>query len=148
MKKVVLTLLAVIVSVGLLAAAGFAGYRIGYRQGALTTNTQATNNAPFMHGFVHPDIPMQNFGRNLERGFGRGIGPMNFGMRGGGFGFGLFGPLMFLGRILFWALVVLFIYWLFTKSGWQLIRKPQPAVATPNVESAPIETPSSEEKAP
>jgi hypothetical protein len=89
---------------------------------------------------------MHNFSRDLDRGFGRGFGPGGFGMRGGMMGFGFFGPLMFLGRLLFWALVIWFAYWLFTKSGWQLTRKSQPVVDSPTVEPAPVEAPTPEEK--
>lgn len=141
MKKALLTLLVVIVALGLLAGAGFAGYRIGYRQGALSTNTNtATNNTPFMHGapFMHPNMPMQNFGRDLDRNFNHGMRFNEFGMRGGR-GFGFFPPLMFLGRILFWTLIALFIYWLFTRSGWQVTRKTQPVAAAPKA-AAPVET--------
>ena len=139
MKKVLLTLLVVIVAVGFLVGAGFAGYRIGYRQGALSTSTNTTsnnNNTPFMHGFQfgQKDMPMQNFGRDLDRNFNRGMRPGGFGVRGG-MGFGFFPPLMFLGQILFWGLIILFAYWLFTKSGWQLTRTRQP-VEAPKVEAS------------
>ena len=146
MKKVLLTLLAVLVVAGVLAGTGFAGYRIGYRQGTLTTSDGS--NVPFVHPFqMSPrDMPMHNFGRDLDRSFDRNFGPQGFGMRGG---MGFFAPLMFLGRILFWGLVIWFVYWLFTRSGWQLTRKPQP-VSQPVVESpraeTTAETSSSEEK--
>ena len=56
---------------------------------------------------------------DFERGFHR-----EFGMRGvPGMGFGFFSPLMFLGRIAILALIVWFIYWLFTRSGWRLTRE-------------------------
>ncbi|MFT3893132.1 MAG: hypothetical protein QM730_16000 [Anaerolineales bacterium] len=135
MKKVLLTLLTVIVALGLLAGAGYAGYRFGYQRATLTANINTPNNTPYMHGFVHPDVPMQNFGRELDRGFGRGMG---FGMHGG-MGFGFFGPLMFLGRILFWGLIIWFAYWLFTRSGWQLTRKAQTVAPAPVVEASASE---------
>ena len=140
MKKVLLTILAVIVVAGVLAGAGFAGYRIGYQQGAhstLTTNTTPNDKTPFMHPFGFQDMPMHNFGRDSDRGFSRGFGPGGFGMRGG---MGFFAPLMFLGRILFWGLVIWFAYWLFTKSGWKLSRTLQP------VESPKVEVPAPTEK--
>ena len=140
MKKVLLTILAVIVVAGVLAGAGFAGYRIGYQQGAhstLTTNTTPNDKTPFMHPFGFQDMPMHNFGRDSDRGFSHGFGPGGFGMRGG---MGFFAPLMFLGRILFWGLVIWFAYWLFTKSGWKLSRTPQP------VESPKVEVPAPTEK--
>jgi len=141
MKKVVLTLLVVVVAAGLLAGAGFAGYRIGYSQAALSTKTTIDKDTPYVHGFpfMHPTMPMQNFSRDLDRSFNRGMGMDNFGMRGR-VGFGLFSPMMLLGRILFWVLVIWFIYWLFTKSGWHLTRKPQ------SVENPKVETSTPEEK--
>jgi len=143
MKKVLLTLLAVIVVLGVLAGAGFAGYRLGYQQGAQSTSTSnnTPNNLPFMHGFQFgpQDMPMRNFGRDFDRNFQRGIRPGGFGMRGG-MGFGFFAPLMFLGRILFWGLIIWFAYWLFTRSGWLLTRTRQP------VESPKVETPAPQEK--
>ena len=131
MKKVLLTLLAIIVMVGALAGAGFTGYRIGIKQAAPSGTTE--NVAPFKHDFQFgpQDMPMHNFGRDLNRGFNRGFGPSNRGM-----GFGFFPPMMFLGRIAFWGLAILFIYWLFTKSGWQLTRKQQP-VTEKTVEPEP-----------
>lgn len=146
MKKVLLTLLTVVVALGLLAGAGFAGYRFGFQRAALSANTNTTpNNTPYMHGFVHPDMPMQNFGRDFEGGFSRGMEPRGFGMRGG-MGFGFFGPLMFLGRILFWGLIIWFVYWLFTRSGWQLTRKTQPVAPATVMESTPAKASTSDEK--
>ena len=145
MKKVFFTLLAVIVVAGLLAGAGFVGYRIGAQQ--ITRVTSDSKNAPFVHRFQfgQNDMPMHNFGRSPDRNFERGFGPRGFGMRGG---MGFFFPFMFLGRILFWGLIILFAYWLFTRSGWQLTRKPQP-VSQPVAKSPTVETTeatSSEEK--
>ncbi len=120
MKKVLLTLLAVIVVLGLFAAAGYTGYRFGYAQGAQVT---ANGDVPRPNQQLRPfddfgrGMPMHNFGfgREMRRGFGMGGFPM--------MGFGFFGPLMFLGRILVLALVVGLIYWLFTRSGWRLTRQ-------------------------
>ena len=103
----------------------------------LTTNTTPNDKTPFMHPFGFQDMPMHNFGRDSDRGFSRGFGPGGFGMHGG---MGFFAPLMFLGRILFWGLVIWFAYWLFTKSGWKLSRTPQP------VESPKVEVPAPTEK--
>jgi len=120
MKKVLLTLLAIMVIAGALAGAGFAGYRIGYKQAALTGTPE--NVMPFNHDFQFGprDMPMLNFGKDFNRGFNREFGPGGRGME-----FGFFPPLMFLGRIAFWVLAILFVYWLFTKSGWQLTRRQQ-----------------------
>jgi hypothetical protein len=131
MKKVLLTLLGIIVAVGLLATAGFAGYRLGFAQGARIT-VNANSNAPRpqepqvrpFNGFGPRGMPFHNFGfgRGIRRGFGMGGFPM--------MGFGFFGPLMFLGRILILGLVIWFIYWLFTRSGWHLVRT-APVTNTP-----------------
>lgn len=129
MKKVLLILLAIIVIAGALAGAGFAGYRIGYKQAALAGTTE--NGVPFHHNFQFDpqDMPMHNFGNGSDRNFNRGMVPSNFGMTRRGMGFGFFPPLMFLGRIVFWGLVIWFVYWLFTKSGWQLTRTHQPVTS-------------------
>lgn len=119
MKKVILGLLAVLVVLGLFAAAGYAGYRFGYAQGIQTAaNGKATS--PELRPFDQAGprgMPMHRFG--FERGFQRGWGPGGFPMMG----FGFF-PLMFLGRLVMFALIVWFIYWLFTRSGWRLTRQP------------------------
>lgn len=140
MKKVFLTLLAVIITVGVLAGVGFAGYRLGYQQGA---QSRSDANVTFVHPFLlePKDMPMHNFGRGLDRNVERGFGPQGFGMRGG---MGFFPPFMFLGRILFWGLIIWFAYWLFTRSGWQLTRKPQPVAESSKAETK--ETASAEEK--
>src|SRR5512133_42392 len=136
MKKILLSLLAVVLIVGLLGAAGFAGYQFGYRQGALSTsngNAQVSplpgnnrNNGP-------NGMPMHNFG------FGRGFGMRGFGIirHGGMMGFGFFSPLMFLLRILFWALVIWVIYLLITRSGWRLTRQTTEVHPVPVPPAAP-----------
>jgi hypothetical protein len=122
MKKVLLTLLGIIVVLGVLAGAGFTGYRIGYQQGAVANTDGIT--VPLMHGFrLDPqEMPMHNFGRGFDRDAVRG----GYTMMGRGMGF--FPPFMAIGRLLFWALVIWFAYWLFTKSGWRITRvDPNPA---------------------
>ena len=133
MKKVLLTLLAILVVLGVFAAAGFTGYRFGYAQGAQgIANGDAPR--PELRSFdeVGPrGMPMHNFGfgRGMHRGFGMGGFPM--------MGFGFFYPLMFLGRILVLALIVWLIYWLLTRSGWRLTR--QSPVQTTESNSSKIE---------
>ena len=119
MKKVLLTLLVTILVLGLFAAAGYTGYRFGYAQGV-----QATANGDVLRPGLRPfddfgprGMPMHNFG--FGRGFNRGFGPGGFPMMG----FGFFSPLMLLGRIAVLALIVWFVYWLFTRSGWRLTRQ-------------------------
>lgn len=139
MKRVLLTLLTIVVVLGLFAATGYAGYRIGYMRGAQITANNGTPNQQTPNQQVRP---FGNFDRRgpLPRGFGDGFGrgplrPFRFGgfpMLGMGFGiFGLFG---FLVRIAVFGLIIWFIYWLFTRSGWRLTRtvpatEPQPKPA-------------------
>ena len=131
MKKVLLTLLAVVVVLGLFAATGYAGYRFGYVQGAQrTADGQVPEFRPF-DGMGPNRMPMQNFGDRLDRDFDRGFGPGGFAMRG----FGFF-PLLFLGWIAILALIVWFVYWLLTRSGWRLTR----TVQTVETQSKPAET--------
>jgi hypothetical protein len=117
MKRTLLTLLAVVVVIGLFGAVGFAGYRFGLARGAQTTgNAEATRpEIRRFDDFGPHRMPMHDF--EFGRGARRGLGgfPM--------LGFGFFGPLMFLGRILVLALIVWFIYWLLTRSGWRLTRE-------------------------
>ena len=128
MKKVLLTILTLIVVLGLFAATGYAGYRFGYVQGAqLTASGDAPQRRPFDD--VGPrGMPMHNLGREIERGFNRGFRPDGFRRMG----FGFFSPILFLGRIALWGLVLWLIYWLFTRSGWRLTRTPPAAVTTPS----------------
>jgi hypothetical protein len=70
------------------------------------------------------------FGRGLQREFRPGGFPM--------MGFGFFPLFGFLWRIAILALIVGLVYWLFTRSGWQLTRT-QPA-QTVETQSQPVET--------
>ena len=145
MKKVLLTLLGIILVVGILAGAGFVGYRIGYKQGAARTisSLKGTAKLPqqnngvnpqgqpmmrnFGNGFGPQGMPMmRNFGNGFERGFNRGFGPGGFGMMGRDQGFGFFGPLQFLVHVALWALVIWVIYMVIKGSGWKLSLTRQP----------------------
>ena len=68
MKKVLLILLTIVVVLGLFAAAGYAGYRIGYMRGAqLTINSDTPNQQ--IRPFGNSDRPgMPNFGNDFGRG--------------------------------------------------------------------------------
>lgn len=114
MKKVLLTLLAVVVILGMLAGAGFAGYRYGYIQGA------SGEAAPFArgHGLGWQRMPMHNFERGIAPGFQRGFGPGGFGMMDRGGGFWFFSPWRLLIQIAVLGLVVWLVYKLLT--GWRL----------------------------
>ncbi len=116
MKKILLTLLTVVVILGAAAGIGFAGYRIGYVQGAA-----ADGNTPF---FMRPDrIPPHDM-PGFRRDFGLWRQPYPMPMMGRGiFGFDLFAPLRFLWNIAVLALIVWFVYWLFTQSGWRITRQ-------------------------
>ena len=143
MKKVLLTLLGIIVVAGILAGAGFVGYRMGYNRSAVAVSNRAAQlpqqnkdfnqrGMPMMRGFGNDfGMPMHNFGNGFERGFGPGgFGMMN---RGRG-GFGLFGSLLHLAVL---ALIIWVAYKLFKGSGWTLTRQTAPAakVEAPEVES-------------
>ena len=134
MKKVILTLLGIIVVLGLFAAAGFAGYRLGFAQGArlignATRPQQPQQVRPF-DNFGPRGMPMRPFGNDFGRGIRRGFG--GFPMMGF-----FFGPLRLLVPLLVLALFVWFIYWLFTRSGWQLVRTTQTTTTTPTPPPAP-----------
>jgi hypothetical protein len=122
MKRLLLTLLGIILVLGLFAAAGYTGYRVGYVQGLQQTIANGDSIPrelrPF-DSFGPQRMPMHNFG--FERGFGRGFDRGRFPMMG----FGFFSPLMFLGQIFVLALIIAFIYWVFTRSGWQITRTNQ-----------------------
>ena len=133
MKRVFLIILGIVVVLGVLAGTGFAGYQIGLRQGARASNDEI---GPFLD---RPNFDLERgpfaFDRGFERRFDRGFPHGGFQMiRRGGFGF--FGPFMFLGHILFWGLIILLVYWLFTRSGWRLTRTEQTVQQTsPNVQT-------------
>lgn len=115
MKRILLALLSIIVLLGLFGAAGYAGYRFGYAQGAQAT---VNGDAPQVRRFDEfSPRGMHNFG--MDREFQRGFGPGRFPMMR----FGFFSPLMWLGPIAVLALIVLFMYWLFTRSGWRVTRQ-------------------------
>jgi len=115
MKRILLTLLVVIIGLGLFAASGYAGYRFGYAQGVQAT---ANEDAPLprlrpFEDFGPREMPRHDFG--FDRGFGRSRFPM--------MGFGFFSPLLFLGQIAILALIIWFIVWLFTRRDRRLTRQ-------------------------
>ena len=125
MKRVLLSLLVVVLILGALGAAGFAGYQFGYRQGALSSNGNAPV-APRGGNFGPGEMPMHNFG--FDRGFSGGFGMMHRGIA-----FGFFSPFLFLARIAFWALVIWAIYMLVTRSGWRLTKTTTTGATPPPV---------------
>ncbi|MEP7136330.1 MAG: hypothetical protein ABI904_15485 [Chloroflexota bacterium] len=139
MKKVLLTLLGIIVVIGILAGAGFAGYRMGYMRGALVSADGTTKLPGWDKAFGPQGMPMHNFGNGFERGFNnvpghQGFGMMQQGMHGRGSGF--FSPLFFLIRIAFWGLVIWLAYKFIKGSGWHLSLTRQTA-ESPKAEPAP-----------
>lgn len=132
MKKVLLVLFAVVLVAAGLGAAGYTGYRFGYAQGV-----QSASN-----GELQQMLPGFAFGPNRMpmhgHWFDRDIGPeRGFDMRPGGrMGFGLFGPVLFLLQLGFWAFVIWAIYTLVMRSGWRLTRTTQPVETPP----APADT--------
>lgn len=134
MKRLLLTLLAVVLVIGVLTGAGYAGYQIGFRQGARTSingDTSPSVGRPDFN-FERAPFPLERgFERSFDRGFSHGGFRM---MRRDGFGF--FGPFIFLGHIAFWGLIILLVYLLFTRSGWRLTRTEQTIQnTTPTVET-------------
>jgi hypothetical protein len=130
MKKVLVSLLAALVVLGLFGAIGYAGYRFGYAQGAQAAPSTADGQAPELRpfdGWNPRRMPMHDFGfeRRFERGFGRRSFPM--------MGLGFF-PLIFVGRIIVFALIIWFVYWLVTRSGWRLTRQTTETVPPPKTE--------------
>lgn len=113
MKKVLFTLLAVIVIVGVLAGSGYAGYRIGYNQGATDSG-----NLPLFGRWGHMN---PNLMPRFDGDFGYHMQPYGSPMMGRG-NFGFFSLFRLLWNVAILALVVWFVYWLFTKSGWRIVR--------------------------
>ncbi len=158
MKRFLLSLLVIVLALGLLGAAAFAGYRVGLIRGMLVSSSGNSQTVrPGLRQNPNPfGMPMHNFGSG--RGFnfdGRG-GMMRRGM---GFGFGLFPIFGFgfglLARLLFWGLIIAGIVWLVTRSGWRLTRTAPVAAApaattttTTTVVETPPPAPTSDEENP
>ena len=145
MKRILLTLLGIILVIGVLAGAGFVGYRIGLNQG-VQKSANGGIPLPARPNRLGP-LGIPNFDREFDRGFNREFPRGGFRMMHRG-GFGFFGPLMFLGHIAFWGLIILLVYLLFTRSGWRItrtqttIQSPSPSVGA---ESKPQEPESKNE---
>lgn len=115
MNKVLLTLLAIIVVLGALGGAGYAGFRIGYIQGA----SGSGNVTRF--GNMNPNLmPMHRFDNDFGPRFDSYRSPM---VRRGDFGMNFFSPFRLLWNIAILGLIIWFVYWLFTKSGWRITRE-------------------------
>jgi len=139
MKRILLTLLALVVFAGVLAGAGFAGYRIGYQQGVQAASDSNTTVLPFGRGNDRNfrRMPMPYFGQDMPR-FQRGFGPGGWRMMPFGRGFGFFSPIRLLIQLAFLGLIVWLVYKLLT--GWRFSLT-RPAVESPRVEPAqPVES--------
>ncbi len=127
MKKVLISLLVIVIAIGLLGAAGYAGYRYGFTQGMITASSNGADGQSVgpRFGMTPRGMPMHEFG--FQRGFDRdGIGMI--GRTGFGFRiFPLFGLLVWL---LFLGLIAAAIYWLVARSGWRLTRTSPAATTT------------------
>jgi len=137
MKRILFTLLAAVLVIGVLAGAGYAGYQFGFRQGAHTASNGDALQPPFVRGknFDPAERPALPLDRGFERRFDRGFPHGGFRIMNRG-GFGFFSPFMFLGHIALWGLILLLAYLLFTRSGWRLTRTEQTVQKTsPNVET-------------
>lgn len=137
MKRILLTLLAAVLVIGVLVGAGYAGYQFGFRQGAHIASNGDALQPPFVRGpnFDPEERPAFPLDRGFERRFNRGFQHGGFRIINRG-GFGFFSASMFLGHIALWGLILLLVYLLFTRSGWRLTRTEQTVQRTsPNVES-------------
>lgn len=126
MKKWLIRILLVVVAIGALAGAGFAGYRIGLSQGVQLSGN--FDDAPrFVERFHKDGIPGLPLGvyRN-DRSFSREFGPGGFHGRG----FGFISPLFVLLKVAVLGLIAWGVYKLFTGNGWQLSFTRQPAETT------------------
>lgn len=115
MRRVLVALVVVIAALGLFAATGYAGYRFGFAQGVQAA-AAGDNLRPGFRPFddaLPRGMPRNGFG--FERGRHRGGFPI--------LAFGFFSPWILLGRLAVLALIVWFLYWLFTRSGWRLTRQ-------------------------
>lgn len=139
MKKWIVRIVLAIVVLGLLAAAGFAIYRVGYTQGVLATSTGEGVQPGWLHGRL-PGGPMEFHERFItpRRSFDEGYFPMSGSSRGGLF----FSPLAPILGLAFFGVVVWLIYKFviaFTRGqGWQLTFRPHPEEKTTSDTVQPV----------
>jgi len=135
MKKVFLSLLAVTLVISVLAGAGFAGYRVGYDQGARASGNISISPNWLSENHGRDEMPRFNFRQDTdgrpERAFERGFPHGYFRMMPHGREFGIFSLLRFLAHIAIWVLILSLVYLLFTRSGWQLSLTKQPIQDSP-----------------
>lgn len=116
MKIWIVRILAVILFLGALAAAGMAGYRVGYLHAAQASVN--SDDVPRVGRFHHGGFDMPKFGDQTGRGFQHDFHSGNPMLsHRGGFGFSPFGVLF---KVAFLGLVIWGVYLLFKGNGWQL----------------------------
>ena len=135
MKKVLLALFAMILFITVLAGVGFAGYRVGYDQGAHASGNESIAPIWLSENHGHDEMPRFNFRQDTdgraERAFERGFPRGYFRMMPHGRGFGIFSLVRLLTHLAVWALVIGLVYLLFTRSGWRLSLTRQPVQDPP-----------------
>lgn len=122
MKKLILGILGALLVIGLFAGAGFTGYRIGLHQGA---QLSADGNIPRLDRFDRDGMP------RFAPGFDRRFTPRMFVMMHPARDFGFFSLLFFVARLALIALLIWFVFWLFTRSGWRLSLTRQSTTSNP-----------------
>jgi hypothetical protein len=107
MKKLLLTLLAGVVIVSVLAGVGFAGYRLGYMRGVGETPAQNSQVSPRDdHNLGWDERPFHGFDQSIGPGFQHDFGPRGFGMPMRGRVFGFFSPFHILIPLAIFGLVI------------------------------------------
>jgi hypothetical protein len=123
MKRLLLTLLAIFVIFGSFFLTGYAGYRLGYDQGA---QASANDNGRVIRPFDRFERPrMDEFG--WGRNFNRDRGPRVFIVRG----FRFFAPFLVLGFLAVLGLIIGFAYWLLRRNRQQFAGTTQAAEPPP-----------------
>jgi hypothetical protein len=119
MKKTLLVILLIVLALGALAGAGFAGYQFGYARGAVQSEGRADTIFGRHDRFLDPkNVPGFGFfqrGRDPHHDFGPGFSRIDR-----GWGSGVFSPLSLLFRLAILGLIVWVVYMLFQGNGWQL----------------------------
>lgn len=136
MRRFLLTLLAIVLIAGVLAGAGFVGYRLGFQQGAMATSNDELTVVPRLgrsDDFGSQRMPMPRFQERMGPGMRMWIRPGGFEMMPGrGGGFGIFRILGLLVQLAILGFVVWLVYKLLT--GWRLTLTPRTVPETTRVE--------------
>ena len=135
MRRFLLTLLGIVLIAGVLAGAGFVGYRLGYQQGTQATSNGDVTLVPRLgrgDDFGWQRMPMPRFRDRMGPGIRMWMRPGDFDMMPGLGGFGIFRLLGLLVQLA----IVGFIIWLAYKllTGWRLSLTPRAAPQATRVE--------------